>query len=209
MPQDKEMVLKENHLDPSDCISCNHYLSPVPGVVVASLGYTSACHGVVGGTIYVDHASGFIFHRPQRTINANDTIRGKLLLEREAAGVGITIKAYHSDNGVFNSKAFKDHCEELGQKLTFSGVGAHHQNGVAERAIQTISNMARANMIHAALSWPDRSFITYWPLAMSYAIWVYNQMPPNGYGWAPEEIWTRTKAPRSGLTRSHVFGCPV
>lgn len=78
------MALKENHLDPGDCVSCDHYLSPVPGAVVASSSYTSARHGVVGSTIYVDLASGFIFHRPQRTINANDTsIRGKILLEQE------------------------------------------------------------------------------------------------------------------------------
>ena len=79
----------------------------------------------------------FINH--QLTTSASDTIRGKLLLEREAADVGVSIKGYHTDNGVFSSAAFHSHCSDLGQSLRFSGVGAHHQNGVAERAIQTIT----------------------------------------------------------------------
>lgn len=95
------------------------------------------------------------------------------------------------------------------QTITFSGVGAHHQNGIAERAIQTISNMARANMVHATLHWPDHSFISLWPLVMNYAIWIYNQIPPSGAGWSPEELWSRTKTPHSGLPCAHVFGCPV
>ena len=75
-------------------------------------------------------------------------------VEREAAKIGVTIKSYHSDNGVFSLQEFHAHCQALNQKLTFSDVGAHHQNGIAERAIQTVMNMARANMIHATLHWP-------------------------------------------------------
>jgi hypothetical protein len=69
--------------------------------------------------------------------------------------------------------------------------------------------MARANMIHATMHWPRFRFISLWPLAMTYAIWCYNKIPTNGTGWSPEELWARTKSPRSGLPRAHVFGCPV
>ncbi len=37
------------------------------------------------------------------------------------------------------SKAFKADCNSLDQKYTFSGVGAHHQNGVAERNVKTVA----------------------------------------------------------------------
>jgi len=33
--------------------------------------------------------------------------------------------------------------------IDFSGTGAHHQNGVAERAIQTVANQARVLIIHS------------------------------------------------------------
>jgi hypothetical protein len=132
------MVLKEDHLKPGDCISCDHYISPVPGRVISKSGHSSTSHGYVGGTLYVDHASGWIFHQAQRTIAASDTIRGKLILEREAADIGVKIKSYHSDNGVFASEEFICHCDSLGQDLSYSGVGAHFQIGVAEQGIGTV-----------------------------------------------------------------------
>ena len=78
-----------------------------------------------------------------------------MLLEREAADVGVSIEGYHSDNCVISSAEFCSPCSDLGQSLHFSGVGAHHQIGVAERAIQTITNMARTNLLHATLHWPE------------------------------------------------------
>ena len=44
-----------------------------------------------------------------------------------------------------------------GQGLSLSGVGAHHQNVVAENLIKNVTYKARALMIHAALRWPDVS----------------------------------------------------
>ena len=69
--------------------------------------------------------------------------------------------------------------------------------------------MAKANMIHAAIRWPGRKFIDLWPLAMQYAVWVHNRLPPDGYGASPEEIWSGVKCHESHLPRAHAFGCPV
>jgi transposase InsO family protein len=88
-------------------------------------------------------------------LTASDTICGNLLVERKAADVVVSIKGYHSDNGVFSSAKFHAPCSELGQSLHFSGVGAHHQNGVAEWVIQTATNMARTDMLHTTLHWPE------------------------------------------------------
>jgi hypothetical protein len=155
----KEMTLKADDLQPGNCISCDHYISPVKGRATADSGWSSSRHGYTCGTIYVDHASGFIFVQHQTLTSAEETIRGKMLVEREARDVNVKIKKYHSDNGVFSSKEFKDHCTSLGQDLTFSGVGAKFQNGVAERSIGTVSNMARANMVNATLHWPGRNLL--------------------------------------------------
>ena len=208
-PASKEMLLKQGDVQPGDCISCDHFLSPIKGRTVASSGHSSSAHGVTCGTMYVDHATGWIFVQNQRSVNAEETIRGKLLLEREAADVGVRIKKYHADNGVFSSDEFRKHCESLDQQLDFSGVGAKFQNGIAERGIQTVSNMARANMLHATMRWPGRKFLDLWPFAIQYAVWVHNRLPPNGAGWSPDELWSKQKAIHSHLPRAHVFGCPV
>ncbi|KAL7478976.1 hypothetical protein ACHAW6_005972 [Cyclotella cf. meneghiniana] len=124
--------------------------------------------------------SGWTFHRPQQSLRASDTIRGKQQFEQFAAEFDISIKKFHTNNGVFRSDEFKAHVHANKQKISFSGVGAHHQNGVAERAIRTMCEMARASMLHAQLCWPGRTTVDLWPLAMSYVIWVHNRLPPNG-----------------------------
>jgi hypothetical protein len=136
-PPPRSMVLKEGDLQPGDCVSCDHYMSPVPSRVIAESGYSSTCHGYTCGTIYVDHASGFMFVRNQKSISAEDTIWGKLLFEQEAAEASVKIQRYHSDNGVFSSKQFKSHCREMSQKLTFSGIemcimNINHESQVSE-----------------------------------------------------------------------------
>jgi transposase InsO family protein len=134
----KHSSLRPSDIRPGDCISCDHYGSPVKGRVVSSSGHSSTQLGYECGCIFVDNASGYMLHQPQRSMAAGDTIRSKLVLEREAADVGVKIKAIHTDNGVFNSAEFRAHCKSMKQNLGFSAVGAHHQNGIAENAIRTI-----------------------------------------------------------------------
>ena len=46
--------------------------------------------------------------------------------------MGIVVHAYQSDNGIFPSVDFMEEINKGLQNITFSGVGAHHQNGIAE-----------------------------------------------------------------------------
>jgi len=57
-----------------------------------------------------------------------------------------TIKQIHTDNGTFTSQVFEADLHLHGQKGHFSGVGVHHQNGVAERSIKTVAEMDRSMM---------------------------------------------------------------
>jgi hypothetical protein len=88
----KEMSLKVDDLQPGDCLSCDHYISPIKGHATADSGYGRSQHGYICGTIYVDHASGFIFVQHQTSTSAEETIRGKLLVEHEARDVNGKIK---------------------------------------------------------------------------------------------------------------------
>ena len=104
-----------------------------------------------GRNLAVHHASKRVFIHHQTSLDASYTLVGKRLLERDARKVGVNIQRYHVDNGIFTSSEFKADCELKEQKLTFSASNLHHQNGVAERHIGTISRMARAMLIHQAL----------------------------------------------------------
>ena len=50
---------------------------------------------------------------------------------------------------------FKDDCNNKLQRLTFCGVGAHHQNGIAEAKIKQLTLAARTMLLYAQRLWPE------------------------------------------------------
>ncbi len=80
---------------------------------------------------------------------AEETMKAKHAFEKYAAEHGVSIKHYHCDNGRLTDNLFKQTCESNRQRLTFCGVNAHFQNGIAERAIRDLSDSARKQLLHA------------------------------------------------------------
>ena len=158
---DKEMELKKDDLIPGQRISVDHYQSAATGRLYSSRGSTQDSHKFHGGAIFVDHASGKVSICHQISLSGPDTIKAKLHFEKDAYDDGVIIQSYyHTDNGVFTSKQFMDELLDHRQTIRFSGSGAAHQNGVAERAIRTVVTMARTMMIHAAMRTADGSLNT-------------------------------------------------
>ena len=101
------------------------------------------------------------------------------------------IKGYHTDNGIFNSSEFMEELLKKQQKIRFSGAGASYQNGAAERSVKKVVTMARTMLIHADLRCPEDTLSTdIWPMAMDYAVWVYNKTPDMQSGLSAIEIWS-------------------
>jgi hypothetical protein len=203
----KEMKLKVGNLKPGCKISADHYFSPVQGRLPHTFGRERS--GYTCGSLFVDHASGKIFNFPQYSNTASETIQSAMRLEAIARNDGFRIKSYHSDNGIFSSSDFKDHCNRFAITYTYSGVGAKHMNGIAERNIKTVAQLARANMLHLAHHWPQQADLKLWPQAVDYATWVFNNLPNMDSGLSPNELWTSMRADDTLLRRAHVFGCPV
>ncbi len=95
------------------------------------------------------------------------------------------------------------------QALRFAGVGAHHQNGNAERAIQTIMSVARTMMLHAAIHWPDVADTALWPMAVAHAVCLHNHVPNPTTGLAPSDVFTKSRWEQRKFHDVHVWGCPV
>jgi hypothetical protein len=55
---------------------------------------------------------------------------------------GVTVKHYHADNGIFADNKFREEVRESKQTLSFCGVNAHFQNGIAERQIRELQDHA-------------------------------------------------------------------
>jgi hypothetical protein len=209
--KEKEMELKKNDLVPGQRVSVDHYQTAQPGRLYSSRGSTDKSDMFHGGAIFVDHASGYVALRHQVSLSTTDTIKAKVDFERFAYHDGVYIQQYHTDNGVFNAKDFLKELIDSQQQVRFSGVGTGHQNGVAERGIQTVVNMARTMMLHAAMRSPEGFIITeLWPMAMDHAAYLYNHIPKMDTGISPVEIWSRTVVSTAHLLNDcHVWGSPV
>jgi hypothetical protein len=70
-----------------------------------------------------------------------------------AQNAGVIVKHYHADNGRFADKAFLNDLEAKGQTISFCGVRAHFQNGIAEWRIRDLQERARTMLLHACQQW--------------------------------------------------------
>jgi hypothetical protein len=84
---------------------------------------------------------------------------------------------YHTNNAPFYAEEFVRDCTNKEQKIDYSAMGAHHQNGMAERAIHTVTLWARTMMLHQVLHWPSETHLDLWPFALNQAIYLWNNMP--------------------------------
>ena len=122
------------------------------------------------------------------------------------------IKGFHTDNWIFDASKFIEKLLNNQQKISFSEAGASHQNGEAELSVKMLVTMARTMLMHAALRCPEDTLSTdLWPMAMDYAVWVYNRTPDMQSGLSAIEIWSRSRfEPVSETFRNcHVLGCPT
>jgi hypothetical protein len=198
-------VLDALHLNPGDCISGNQVESTVPGLIPTYRGLPTN-DKFHAGTLFIDHASGFLHFTPYISTGSSEAIKAKHSFELLASQYNHVIKSYHTDNGVFASKDFRTSCTQQRQRITFCGVNAHHQNGITERFIRTITERARTMLLHAMISWPDIIQEQLWPFALRMAVDLHN-CTPGPSGLTPEEIFTGIKG-RNRLTDFHPFGCP-
>jgi hypothetical protein len=204
------MMLCSETLRPGEKVSCDQYVSAVPSRLPHTKGKEPKKDKYNGGTLFVDHATGFVFLRSQVSLRTGETLRSKAAFEQDAKEHGITITNYLADNAPFGSNKFKADLTLKNQKIEYSGIGAHHQNGVVERAIMTITRWARAMLLHAIIHWPDKADVSLWPFALEYTVYIWNHTPRQDSKLAPIKMWTSSAFPSySHLNQLHIWGCPV
>ena len=203
----RDGALKVNHLKPGAHVSVDHFESRLLGRTFDSYGKaTSATYK--GGCLFVDHASGFLHVEHQLGFSAVETVRAKQAYEQMALHHGVVVEAYLTDSGAFKANAFVSHIREHSQRLRFCGANAHHKNGIAERAVQSVSNIARALILHASAHWKNGIDSSLWPMAVTYATHLYNHLP-NAQGLCPADVFTGSTVPRHRLKDLHVCRCPI
>ena len=93
-------------------------------------------------TIFVDHFSRLRYVHLITGTSSEERVMAKKAFKCFAEGHGVHIQHYHCDNGHFADNAFITGCKQNKQHITYCGINAHFQNGIAERAIMDIQEQA-------------------------------------------------------------------
>jgi hypothetical protein len=104
---------------------------------------------------------------------------------------------------------FVEHVRSPRQRIRFCGANAHQKNGIAEQAVQSVSNMACAVILHSSSAhWKGGIDSSLWPMAVTYTTHLYNHLP-NAQGFCPADVFTGSTVPCHRLKDNHVRGCPI
>jgi hypothetical protein len=93
----------------------------------------------------------------------------------------------------------------MGQTLSYAGVGAHHQNGIAEKRIRDLQDLARSSLIHAIKRWPDAINTHLWPYALRKANNTINLAVPKNQIHTPIELFSGSNV-APNFNHEHPFG---
>ncbi len=94
------------------------------------------------------------------------------------------------------------------QGLSLCAVGAHHQNGIVERAIKSLTLISRTLLLHAQRHWPEYITTMLWPLALKAAQDRMNQLTVDLSGSTPDMNFSQVSSATLCLRDCHTWGCP-
>ena len=189
------------------CISVDQMESSSTGFIGQLKGKLTTKHFKYA-TVFTDHFSRYTYVYMQSRLTSAETLDAKEAFEAHARSLGVKIENYHADNGRFADNAYLMDVKKKGQTITFCGVNAHWQNGIAERMIRTLRESGRTQLLHAIERWPAAASTHLWPHALSYASYLHNHVPTSEHTAAPVSRFTGVDV-EANLKHMHTFGCPV
>lgn len=195
---------------PGDCVSIDQLESSQPGFI-AQLKGSLTRERYHAATIFVDHFSRLSYVYVHRSTTAIETVTAKHAFEQFAKGYGVSIKHYHADNGRFAENLFMADVARLGQSITFCGVNAHFQNGIAEKRIRDLQEGARTMILDAKSKWPKAINTALWPYALRQQNYAHMHTPDRSgkhNGRTPIEVFSSSEV-QPNPEVFHPFGCPV
>ena len=157
----RKIVKKDSIKEPGDLFHMDQAESTTAGRPFTHSGKNST-KKIYVVSLFVDSVSKKVFVEFQRSTGAKETVKSKHNIERQSRDAGVKIKSFRADNGIFKAAEFKTDLEMNDQSISFCGVGAHHQNGVAERFIRTFIERARTVLLNAHARWPGKLDMELW-----------------------------------------------
>ena len=146
--------------EPGACVSVDQLESSTPGFIPQLKGkLTKQCYHAM--TVFVDHYSGLSYIHMQRQLTSEETLEAKNAFEAFAWCQYVKIWHYHADNGRFADTAFLEDVNNKGQMISFCGVNAHFQNGIAENVFVIYRNKQESSLYMQKCNGPQQLRSTY------------------------------------------------
>jgi hypothetical protein len=192
---------------PGECVSVDQMMSTEVGFYAQMKGKLTK-KSYRCATVFVNHYSHLRFVHLQVDDSSVKTVAAKHAFETFTAEHDVKIQHYDCNNGQFSDNAFKQAYHNAHQQLTFCGVNAHFQNGIAECSIWDLSESARKQLLHVHACWPQAVHFTLWPYALHNAALLHNSLT------VLEDCTLRLGLFSSihvgcNMKHVHTFGCPV
>lgn len=200
-------IRKDSEIKPGDGVSIDQLQSAQPGLIPQTAGFLTS-QRFEGATVFVDHFSHFVYVHLMRNLTLEETLEAKASFERILNTFGHQVRSYRADNGRFADLGFHEAVKNSNQSISFCGVGAHFQNGIAERAIKELTYSARTILLDAKRHWPEAISTMLWPLALKVACERMNNLSLDDDGNSPASILAGTEN-QIIVENYHTFGCPV
>ena len=200
-------IRKLHETFPGANTSTDQMISPYGGLIPQMKGRLMKAK-YYAATVFVDHYSDFTYVHLMRDTTAESTLEAKQAYEHLLQSYGHKVLAYHADNGRYAEKVFIKDVKDKAQRLTYCGVGSHHQNGIAERHIKSLSEESRTMLAHGQHLWPEVVTKSLWPFAFKAACRARNKFMIDSDGYSPEEKMSGIAA-RQELKNEHPLFCPV
>ena len=189
---------------PGDATSCDHLISHEPGLIPQVTDHLTYLR-YSGAVIFTDNSSDYTYSHLIMSTSLEETLFTKHSYEYIAKEHGMDkIHHYHADNLRFNDEDFQADCHQTNQKLTFWGVGAHHQNGVPEAKNKILSYQACKLLLHACCHW--KSIL--WPYALAAATKCHNELSLDEDGKSPLGKFSNIQS-EIECDDFHTWGCPI
>ena len=159
-------------------------------------------------TIFVDHFTDYTYVHLMTDTKAENTLEAKNAYEALMLSHGHKVLAYHADNGRYAEEAFKQDAKDKAQMMSYCGVGAHSQNGIAERRIKSLCEDARTMLSHGMHAWPQVVTKSLWPFALKASCRARNKFNLDDDNCSPEMKLAGVKTTPE-IRNEHPLFCPV
>jgi hypothetical protein len=179
------------------------HLATAPGQMVSVDQLESSAAGLISqlkgkltrrrykaATIFVDNFSRISYVHLQESLTSADIVEAKEAFEAFTRNMGVRIQHYHADNGRFADNGFMNDVKQHQQTISFCGVNAHFQNGIAKKRIRDLQEQSRTMLLYVKSRWPKGVSINLWPYALRSANQLRQVTPDKEDGTSPLEIFS-------------------